>query len=100
MVCDGEAGDIVTVYAVGCGATAPPIQAGVVTPQNSPLALPHEMKIGGVAARLAYAGAIANLIGVYQFNVIIPDAPAGDQPVELIVDGVSNAQGLFISIGR
>ncbi len=34
------------------------------------------------------------------FNVVIPIVAAGDQTIELTVDGVPNAQNLFIVIGQ
>jgi uncharacterized protein (TIGR03437 family) len=92
-------GDTVQIYALGCGPTNPPTQAGVVAAQNAPLALPYQVKIGGVPANVSFAGMVANSIGLYQFNVVIPNVAAGDQPIELIVDSVPNAQNLFIVIG-
>ena len=93
-------GDSVIIYALGCGATSPATQAGTVTAQNSLLALPYELRIGGVAASVTFAGAVAGSIGLYQLNVVIPNVPAGDQPIELVVGGVSNAQNLSIVVGQ
>jgi uncharacterized protein (TIGR03437 family) len=62
-------GDTVLIYALGCGATNPATQAGVVAAQNSPLALPYQVKIGGVPATVNFAGMVAGSIGLYQFNV-------------------------------
>jgi uncharacterized protein (TIGR03437 family) len=92
-------GDTVSIYALGCGPTSPPTQAGVVVGSASSLALPFQLKIGGVAASVPFAGAVAGAIGLYQLNVTIPFVAAGDQTIELIVDGVSNAQNLVITIG-
>ena len=93
-------GDTVILYALGCGPTNPATQAGVVAPQNSPLTLPYEIQIGRVTAKVTFAGMAASTIGLYQFNVVIPDVPAGDQPIELVVDGVPNAQNLTIAVGQ
>ena len=92
-------GDSVIIYALGCGPTSPATPAGVVAAQNSPLALPFQLNIGGVPANVSFGGIVAGTIGLYQFNVTIPNVPAGDQPIELIVDGVPNSQGLVITIG-
>jgi uncharacterized protein (TIGR03437 family) len=91
-------GDTVLIYALGCGPTNPATEAGVVASQNSALALPFQLKIGGVPANVAFAGVVAGSIGLYQFNVTIPSVSAGDQPIELIVDSVANAQNLVITI--
>ena len=74
--------------------------AGVIAAQNSPLSLPYEIKIGGVPATVSSAVLAGNTIGLYQFNVVIPSVGAGDQPIELTVDGVPNNQNLVIAIGQ
>jgi uncharacterized protein (TIGR03437 family) len=93
-------GDTVIIYALGCGPTNPETHAGVVAGQNSPLALSYEVQVGRVPAEVTFAGMVANTIGLYQFNVVIPNVPAGDQPIELAVDGISNAQNLVIAVGQ
>ena len=62
------------------------------------LALPHQVRIGGAPATISFAGAVAGTIGLYQFNIVIPNVAPGDQRIELIIDGVSNSQNLFITI--
>jgi uncharacterized protein (TIGR03437 family) len=71
----------------------------VIPAQTSPLALPFQVKIGGVEAKVPFAGMLAGTIGLYQLNVVIPTVPVGDQSIELIVDSVSNAQNLLITVG-
>lgn len=93
-------GQTVIIYALGCGPTNPATPAGVVAAQNSPLALPFEIRIGGVPATVTSAVLAANTIGLYQFNVVIPTVSAGDHPIELTIDGVSNNQNLVIAIGQ
>jgi serine/threonine-protein kinase len=93
-------GDVVIIFALGCGATNPPVAAGTLAPQTSPLALPYTMLIGGVQAEVQFAGMIAGNVGLYQFNVVIPNLSPGDQTIELQVDGVSNAQNLYITVGQ
>jgi uncharacterized protein (TIGR03437 family) len=94
-----QPGDTVIVFATGCGPTNPATQAGVMAAQNSPLALPYQVEIGGVAANVSFAGIVAGTVGLYQLNIVIPNVGSGDQTIELIVDGVSNGQGLLIPIG-
>jgi uncharacterized protein (TIGR03437 family) len=92
-------GDTVVIYALGCGPITPAVPAGTIVPQDSQLALPFMLNIGGVPAGIVSAIAPANTIGIYQFTITIPAVPPGDQPIELIVDGVSNAQNLLITVG-
>jgi uncharacterized protein (TIGR03437 family) len=92
-------GDTVLIYALGCGPTNPATQAGIAAAQNSPLASPYQVKIGGVPATVNFAGMVAGSIGLYQFNAVVPIVASGDQTIELTVDGVPNAQNLYIVIG-
>ena len=92
-------GDTISIYALGCGTTNPPTQAGVIAAQGSPLVLPYQLTIGGVPAPVTFAGMVGGSIGLYQFNVVIPVVAPGDQPIQLTVDGVPNSQNLFIVIG-
>ena len=72
----------------------------MVAGQASSLASQYQVKVGGVFVNASFAGLVGGTIGLYQFNVPIPALPAGDQSIELIVDGVPNAQNLVITIGQ
>lgn len=93
-------GDTIAIYALGCGATSPPMQAGVVAAQASALSLPYRLRIGGQPATVSFAGMVGGTIGLYQFNVVVPNVPDGDQPIDLEVDGMPNGQDLFVTIGQ
>ena len=93
-------GSTISLYALGCGPTNPPSQAGFVAAQGAPLALAYDLRIAGVSATVTYAGIVAGSIGLYQLNVVVPNVAAGDQPIELTVDGVSTGQNLVITIGQ
>ncbi len=93
-------GDVIAIYALGCGQTSPPTQAGVIAAQGSPLALPFELRIGGIPAQVTFAGMVGGTVGLYQINLVVPNVGDGDQPIELLVDGVPNSQNLVITIGR
>ncbi|MEZ5401810.1 MAG: hypothetical protein R2729_19205 [Bryobacteraceae bacterium] len=93
-------GETVIAFALGCGPTDPPTKAGAVNPQLARLALPFEVRIGGVAAQVGFAGMLGDTIGLYQLNIVIPTLPPGEHPIELVVDGVRNAQNLVIQIGE
>lgn len=91
-------GDTIIVFALGCGPTTPATTAGVPAAQNSRLALPFTLRIGGRLATVPFAGALAGAIGLYQFNIVVPDLPPGDHPIELTLDGLSNQQDLILSV--
>jgi uncharacterized protein (TIGR03437 family) len=93
-------GDIIIIYATGCGPTNPVTSPGVIAAQNSPLASAYQVSIGGVQAQVAFAGLIQGTVGLYQFNIVVPNVSPGDQPINLVVDGVSNGQNLMLTVGR
>jgi uncharacterized protein (TIGR03437 family) len=92
-------GDSVSIYALGLGPTTPATQAGVVAAQSSTVTGQLHVTIGGVEADVPFKGLLQGSIGLYQLNVTIPNVSAGDQKIELSVDGVSNQQDLTIVVG-
>lgn len=46
---------------------------------------------------MEFGGLVQGTIGLYQFNVVVPNVGPGDMAVELVVNGVSNAQGILLS---
>lgn len=71
---------------MGCGPTNPPSPAGQVPSASLPLALPFEFRIGGVAAE-TQGVLVAGFLGLYQFNVTVPDIPDGEALIEARGDG-------------
>ncbi len=93
-------GDTIAIYALGCGPTSPPTQAGTVAAQASALSSPFRLRIGGQTANVTFAGMVGGTIGLYQFNIVVPNVAAGDQPIDLEIDGVPNAQNLVLTVGQ
>lgn len=104
-----KAGDVLTIYAIGLGATNPAVAEGAAAPASEPLArtpLPIVTFGGGFAGSptqgtVFYSGLTPGFVGLYQINVTIPpDAPIGNAiGLQLSVDG-STSNGVFLAIGR
>jgi uncharacterized protein (TIGR03437 family) len=91
-------GDIVTLYGVGFGPVTPNIPAGQVVQQTNSLPS-FQISIGGATATVMYAGLAPNAIGLYQFNVVIPNVTASDTAlVTFSIGGVSGTQNLHIAV--
>jgi uncharacterized protein (TIGR03437 family) len=93
-----QPGDVLTIYGVGFGAVTPAISAGqVVAEANS---IPgFQIMFGSTTATTQYAGLAPSAIGLYQFNVVVPNVPSSDTtPLSFSVAGVPGAQTLFIAI--
>jgi uncharacterized protein (TIGR03437 family) len=88
-------GAVIQIYATGLGATEPPVQSGYPAPGAEPLArvatLP-EVRIGGHAAALHFAGLAPGFVGLYQVNVEVPTAvePGSAVPLVILQNGVSS----------
>jgi uncharacterized protein (TIGR03437 family) len=78
-----HAGEVILVYATALGPVNPPVDAGAAAPL-SPLSwtvTPVTAQIGGVNAPVQFAGLAPGFAGLYQVNVLVPQVPAGTQPV-------------------
>jgi uncharacterized protein (TIGR03437 family) len=85
-----KAGDFITLYANGLGATNPAAPSGVVLSGAYPLSNLSQasLTIGGQNVPIQFAGLSA--AGLYQVNVQVPAGLGqGDQPVVLTVNGQS-----------
>ena len=92
-------GDIIVLYGVGFGPVSPASPAGQVVPQLNSLTNPVQFSIGGVPAVSMYGGLAPQEIGLYQFNVIVPNVAPGDAvPLTFTQGGVSGTQTLYLAI--
>ncbi len=93
-----QPGEIIQVFGTGFGPTTPVIAAGQIVSGAAALADPSQLqiRIGGVAASVRFAGIVA--AGEYQFNVLVPAVPNGDQPITADIGGLSTQAGLLIAI--
>jgi uncharacterized protein (TIGR03437 family) len=91
-------GETIVLFGTGFGATQPPISATALVATPLPIAHPEEfsLRIGGVDATIAYAGLISP--GLYQFNVVVPQVAAGDQPVVTELRGLLSQSPLLLTI--
>ena len=87
-------GQIVTVYASGFGPVNPPVATGSAA-LASPLSFTANTvtaKVGGVDAKVTFAGLAPTFVALYQLNIEIPaTAPTGAAvPLTTTVNGVSS----------
>lgn len=95
-------GETVTFYGTGFGSVRNGAIGGQIASGLAPLIDPVEVKLDGVSAEVTYAGLTPGLVGVYQFNVRIPDnVPDGDLTLTLTIGGEPLvSQNLFLSVKR
>lgn len=94
-----KAGDILTVYCVGLGATNPAAAVGSLAPGAAKVMAPYTLKVGGKTAEVSYAGLTPTYSGLYQINFTVPTGlAAGNQPIVFTVDGVPTPAGAFLAV--
>ena len=94
-----KAGEILTVYCVGLGATTPAAAVGSLAPGAAKITAPYTLTVGGKNADVSYAGLTPTYAGLYQINFTVPSGlSAGNQPIVLKVDGVETPIGSFLAV--
>jgi uncharacterized protein (TIGR03437 family) len=94
-----QPGDSITLYGIGFGPVTPSISAGQVVQQTNALASPFHLFFGGTEAMVSYSGLAPNAVGLYQFNVIVPNVASGDTiPLTFNLAGVSGTQTIYIAV--
>jgi uncharacterized protein (TIGR03437 family) len=96
-------GETIVIYGVGFGAVTPNIPAGQVVTESNQLVAPFEILFGPTPAPspLVYFGLAPNLVGAYQFNIVVPTVPDNDLvPLTFTLGGVPGTQTLFTAVRR
>jgi uncharacterized protein (TIGR03437 family) len=93
-------GDVITLYGIGFGTVSPNINAGVIVGQANNLS-GLQVFIGGQQASVQFAGLVQGFLGLYQFNVVVPNVPANDAtPLTFMLNGAQGSQSLILAIGN
>jgi uncharacterized protein (TIGR03437 family) len=92
-------GDNITLYGIGFGTVTPDTPAGQIVQQNNALQSDLQIAFGGVPANVTYKGFAPGYVGLYQFNVVVPNVAASDSvPLTFTLGGVAGPQNLVIAI--
>ena len=91
--------DTIILYGVGFGGVTPPIPAGQITVGSNQLTASLQISFGGTAGQLTYWGLAPSFVGLYQFNVMVPNvAPSDTVPLTFTLGGVRGSQTLYIAV--
>jgi uncharacterized protein (TIGR03437 family) len=94
-------GDIVTIYASGFGPTSPAITPGAIASGAAQVTSTVTVTLGSVtlaASDVLYAGASPGEL-ISQLNIHIPSGtPAGNQPLQISINGISSPAGAYLAI--
>jgi uncharacterized protein (TIGR03437 family) len=95
-------GETIVIYGVGFGSVVPNTPAGQMAPASTQLAGPVQFLFGGTPAQqLAYWGLAPGAVGLYQFNIVVPQVPDNSLvPLTFKLDGVPGAQTLYTAVNQ
>jgi uncharacterized protein (TIGR03437 family) len=92
-------GDIIVVWGVGFGPVTPNVDTGKIVQEYNTLNTTVQFSIGGAPATVLYQGLAPEEIGLYQFDLVVPNVGAGDAvPLTFTQGGVSGTQTLYVAI--
>jgi uncharacterized protein (TIGR03437 family) len=94
-----QPGDILTLDGVGFSAVTPNIPAGQIVSEANQLAQPVQFLFGQTPAQGTFEGLSKNSVGLYQFDVVVPQVPDNLlTPLTFNLGGVAGTQTLYIAV--
>jgi uncharacterized protein (TIGR03437 family) len=93
-----KVGETIVIYGIGFGPVTPSTPAGVIATQATSLQTKPNVRFGQTPATLVYYGLAPNFVGLYQFNVTVPNVGAGDMPLNIDIGGVTLNQNCFTTV--
>ena len=92
-------GDSINIYGIGFGEVTPPLAPGIIVAgQNSIDGL--TIGFGGTPATFTYGGLSPGSIGLFQFNIVVPDVPDGNYQIHFNVRGTDISQIVYLTVKR
>ncbi len=94
-----HAGETIVMYGIGFGPVTPATAPGQIATGLTQLTALTQVQIGGLQAQVTYAGLAPMFVGVYQFNVVVPNLPANSfAPVAFTLNNVPVPQQLYLAV--
>jgi uncharacterized protein (TIGR03437 family) len=94
-----QPGDNIAFYGIGFGSVTPDTPAGQIEQHLNTLVASLHIYFGQMEATWSYAGLAPNAVGLYQFNVVVPNVAGGDAvPLTFSLAGILGHQTLYIPV--
>ena len=94
-------GDTIVLYGVGFGPVTPDSPAGQIVTQSNRLQSAFQASFAGTPATVTFSGLTGGYLGLYQFNVVVPNVGASDSvPFTYSLGAVKGPQNLVIAVGN
>ena len=87
------------MYGVGFGQVNTGVPAGQIVSGLNSLTAPFAMYFGPAQAVLSYSGLAPGLVGVYQFNAVVPSVASSNAvPLTFVLGSLNNLQTLYTAV--
>jgi uncharacterized protein (TIGR03437 family) len=94
-------GDTLVFYGIGFGPVTPDSPAGQIVTEANSLNANFQVSFAGTPATVMFSGLTGGFLGLYQFNVVVPNVAASDTvPFTFSLNGTAGTETLLISIGN
>jgi uncharacterized protein (TIGR03437 family) len=96
-------GETFLILATGLGPVDSPIANGAASSDRlRRTATPPEVLIGGIVARVDFAGLTPEFPGIYQLNVVVPEGvtPGNAVPLQIRVGGITTTDQVTMAVSR
>jgi len=95
-------GEVISFFGNGFGPVTPSASQGQIVQGTNQLTTPFQVFFGpppGIPAQVQYAGLAPGFIGLYQFNVVVPNIPDSDLvPVTFALGNFAGAPTLYTAV--
>jgi uncharacterized protein (TIGR03437 family) len=96
-----KAGDVLTAFGVGWGATTSSATPGTIATGAAKLTNPYLLTLGGKTATVSYAGLSPDFAGLYQIDFTVPSGLAAGNPALLLtMNGMASPTQAYITVSN
>jgi uncharacterized protein (TIGR03437 family) len=94
-----QPGETIVIYGNGFGQVTPYISPGQIVTETNQLSTSLQISFAQTQAQLSYDGLAPGLVGLYQFNIVVPAVADSDLvPLTFTLEGVPGTQTLFTAV--
>ena len=97
-----QPGETIVIYGIGFASVAPNIPAGQIATEANQLSASLEFLFGETPAQqVPYAGLAPDYVGLYQFDIVVPQVPDNNLvPLTFNLGGLPGTQTLYTAVHR
>jgi uncharacterized protein (TIGR03437 family) len=92
-------GETIILYGIGFGPVNDNLAAGQIAAAQDQIATPLQILFGQTPAAISYQGLAPGSVGLYQFNVVVPNISNSDTvPLTFSLGGSTGCQALYTAV--